>query len=90
MPESPKFLMTAGRNEEALKIFKKVYKINSGKPSDSYQIQALVDEVQQISKQKSKKQALKEGVQQLKPLVKAPYLSKFIMVCSIQAAIVTG
>lgn len=82
--------MTAGRNEEALKIFKKVYALNSGKSPDTYHINALVDEVKQISKQKSKKQALHEGLKQLKPLIQSRFLSKFILVCLIQTCIVTG
>lgn len=90
MPESPKFLMTAGRNEEALDIFKKVYATNSGKPPESYPIKALVDEVKQITTEKTKKQAMQEGLVQLKPLIKPPYLSKFILVCLIQTSIVTG
>lgn len=31
MPESPKFLMTQGKYEEALKVFQMVHRINSGK-----------------------------------------------------------
>lgn len=38
MPESPKFLMTMGRNDEALKVFRKVYGYNTGKPHDSYPV----------------------------------------------------
>lgn len=90
MPESPKFLMTAGRNTEALKIFQKVYSRNSGKSPNDYKIKTLLDEVKQVSVKKTKKQSIKEGLKQLKPLIKTPYLSKFILVCLIQTAIVTG
>lgn len=30
MPESPKFLMTQGKNNEALEVFRTVHRINSG------------------------------------------------------------
>lgn len=90
MPESAKFLMTAGRNEDALKIFQKVYSDNTGQPPEKYPVKALIDEVKQISVKKSKIQAVKEGLKQLKPLIKKPYLSKFILVCVIQTAIITG
>lgn len=39
-PESPKFLMTQNRNEEALEIFKKIYSINTGLPKDDYPVSA--------------------------------------------------
>lgn len=42
LPESPKFLMTIGRNEEALEVFRRVYKINSGKPASSYPVSKRV------------------------------------------------
>ncbi|XP_017020359.1 synaptic vesicle glycoprotein 2C [Drosophila kikkawai] len=45
MPESPRFLMAQGRNEEALEAFKQIYHVNSRKPKDSYPIKALVQEV---------------------------------------------
>lgn len=38
LPESPKFLMTTGRNEKALTIFRKVYRINTGEPEDSFPV----------------------------------------------------
>ncbi|KAL5273779.1 hypothetical protein ACFFRR_000498 [Megaselia abdita] len=44
LPESPKFLMSKGRNEEAMDVFKKIYAINHGNSSKSYPIQELVHE----------------------------------------------
>lgn len=38
LPESPKFLMSRGRNEEALKVFKKIYALNTGKNPESYPV----------------------------------------------------
>lgn len=38
LPESPKFLMTAGRNEEAMEVFKRIYSVNSGKSADYYPV----------------------------------------------------
>lgn len=38
MPESPKFLMTVGRNEDALRVFKKVYSLNTGLPPDTFPV----------------------------------------------------
>ncbi|KAL9895225.1 uncharacterized protein ACN2A1_006007 isoform 2-T2 [Glossina fuscipes fuscipes] len=44
LPESPKFLMSQGRNEDALKSFRVVYAMNKRKPKSSYPITQLVDE----------------------------------------------
>ncbi|XP_033167067.1 synaptic vesicle glycoprotein 2B [Drosophila mauritiana] len=44
MPESPRFLMAQGRNEEALQAFKQIYHVNTRKPKDSYPIKALIQE----------------------------------------------
>lgn len=38
MPESPKFLMTMGRNKEALEVFQKVFSINTGKNKEEYPV----------------------------------------------------
>lgn len=43
MPESPKFLMTVGRNQKALGIFQRVYACNSGKSAELYPVICLSD-----------------------------------------------
>lgn len=37
-PESPKFLMSQGRNDEALHVFRKIYAVNSGQSPNSYPV----------------------------------------------------
>lgn len=37
-PESPRFLMSQGRNSEALEAFKMMYALNSGKPKEMYPV----------------------------------------------------
>lgn len=37
-PESPKFLMTQGRNDEAMAIFKRMFTMNTGKSPDQYPV----------------------------------------------------
>ncbi|XP_055709263.1 synaptic vesicle glycoprotein 2C-like [Phlebotomus papatasi] len=44
MPESPKFLMSRGRCEEAMQVLKTIYKINMGKHPDTFPIKILADE----------------------------------------------
>lgn len=42
LPESPKFLLSKGRNEEAMEIFRKIYHINTGNDKDNYPVKHLI------------------------------------------------
>ncbi|XP_023021405.2 synaptic vesicle glycoprotein 2B isoform X2 [Leptinotarsa decemlineata] len=96
LPESPKFLMSMGDNDKALKILQMVYSINTGKPRETFPIKKLVDETKinsnsyggHVSANRSKMQALAEGYQQLKPLFRFPYVTKFLLVGFIQMLII--
>jgi len=41
-PESPKFLMTQNRNEDALEVFKKIYSMNTGLPKNNYPVIMII------------------------------------------------
>ncbi|XP_011188051.1 synaptic vesicle glycoprotein 2B isoform X1 [Zeugodacus cucurbitae] len=45
LPESPKFLMSQGRNAEALLAFQKIYAVNNRTSMSAYPIKELVEEV---------------------------------------------
>lgn len=49
LPESPKFLMSQGRNMEALKEFQKMYAFNTRKPKNTYPVSKLYIENTLIS-----------------------------------------
>lgn len=42
LPESPKFLLSKGRNEEAMEIFRNIYHINTGNNKDNYPVKHLI------------------------------------------------
>ncbi|CAG9566021.1 unnamed protein product [Danaus chrysippus] len=45
LPESPKFLITTGRHDKALEVFKGIYMMNTGKDKELYPVkQILVDD----------------------------------------------
>ncbi|XP_012543136.1 synaptic vesicle glycoprotein 2B isoform X2 [Monomorium pharaonis] len=87
-PESPKFLMSQNRNEDALEVFKKIYSVNTGLPEDNCPIRNLSDvnntTVQQSNCQNSAKASLKSGIQQMKPIFFKPYLSLILLFVTIQ------
>lgn len=60
LPESPKFLLTQGRYEEALAIFRGIFVTNTGKSKDLYPVTELVideklrQELEQVTKKRGK------------------------------------
>ncbi|XP_066600572.1 synaptic vesicle glycoprotein 2B-like [Prorops nasuta] len=50
LPESPKYLLSCGRYEEALDIFRNIYAINTGKLPETYAVKQLIlDDLQSES-----------------------------------------
>ncbi|KAL3280315.1 hypothetical protein HHI36_017804 [Cryptolaemus montrouzieri] len=84
LPESPKFLMSKGRNKEALVVFQTIYSINSGKSREKYPIKKLVEETMKNKRSESIYQGLKGGWAQIRPLFGSTYLLLFLLVCALQ------
>lgn len=38
LPESPKFLMMVGRNDEAMRVFKRIYSLNNGLDPETFPV----------------------------------------------------
>ncbi|XP_033328680.2 uncharacterized protein LOC117221661 [Megalopta genalis] len=57
-PESPKFLMSQGRNAEALKVFQQIYRLNTGKSAAEYPIESLEEKSLRKQKNDNKKNAM--------------------------------
>ncbi|KAJ8975818.1 hypothetical protein NQ317_013749 [Molorchus minor] len=55
LPESPKFLLSQGKSEEAIAIFRHIYHINTGKSSDDYPVKHLIYEEEHLTKEEKAK-----------------------------------
>ncbi|KAJ9595019.1 hypothetical protein L9F63_013685, partial [Diploptera punctata] len=92
--ESPKFLMSSGRTQEALNVFRKVYRINTGNPAEMYPVVSLAKDnraeketatpEESQSKNRDPMIFLKEGYKQIRPFFHKPYVSKALLVFTIQ------
>ncbi|CAH0399426.1 unnamed protein product [Chilo suppressalis] len=61
LPESPKFLITSGRHEEAMEVFRSIYLMNTGRSKDEYPVkQILVDDIVHTHKSAKQIEAKKE------------------------------
>lgn len=119
-PESPKFLMSQGRNAEALRVFQRIYALNNRKPSKDYPIKELINELPSAEKEsdastvsiatiessipkekeaittnkhvkeKKPKISLRQGWEQLRPLLAKPYLGLSVHVYLMNFAILFG
>lgn len=55
LPESPKFLLTQGKHEEALAIFKYIYHVNTGNDAEDFPVKHLIFEQEELTiEQKAK------------------------------------
>ncbi|XP_031332487.1 synaptic vesicle glycoprotein 2C-like isoform X2 [Photinus pyralis] len=99
LPESPKFLMTVGKREEALEVFRTMFRINTRRSRDEYPITTLVDESKlfedklhggHVTSNRSNMQALKEGCQQIQPLFYPPFLINIFIVLTINFGLLMG
>ncbi|KAL0831723.1 hypothetical protein ABMA28_001266 [Loxostege sticticalis] len=88
LPESPKFLMSRGRNAEAMQIFKKIYSMNMGKPAEDYPVTLLVEE--KTEEQGRGLAALRGGVTQLAPLFRPPHAKWLVLICIIHMGCMFG
>lgn len=44
LPESPKFLISSGRHEEAMEVFRGIYLMNTGRSKEEYPVKQLLVE----------------------------------------------
>lgn len=101
-PESPKFLMAKGRNDQAMAVFRTLYALNTGRSRGDYPIKELVDETASSSDetiQKDRKEVpqkaptisgLRSFQEQMKSMFGKTHLKNSLMAYSIQFGILFG
>ncbi|PNF37878.1 hypothetical protein B7P43_G07402 [Cryptotermes secundus] len=86
--ESPKFLMSCGRRDEALRVFQRVYSINTGNPPETYPVKSLLKEKSGVLTSAAPDERLstllKLGIKQMKPFLHKPYIGMAGIVLIIQ------
>ncbi|CAH0554056.1 unnamed protein product [Brassicogethes aeneus] len=87
MPESPKFYMSKGQNEKALKVFRTMFKLNHR--NTTYPITQLVDErtLNNNDMQDKEKNCKDSHKNNFLLLIKNPYLKNLLIVCLMNICI---
>ncbi|KAI5642970.1 sugar transporter domain-containing protein [Phthorimaea operculella] len=87
IPESPKYLITQNRYDEARETLCNIYRINTGKPIDTFKyanlwkekISAITEEPEHPKTSLGKQ--LTAGLHNVKPLFKKPYVTYLLIIC---------
>ncbi|KAL0271445.1 UNVERIFIED_CONTAM: hypothetical protein PYX00_008539 [Menopon gallinae] len=88
--ESPKFLMSRGRNEDAMKVFKRMYALNTGLPKDTYPVKTLIKEGKDRTEDRGRFSGFRQGLSQIRPLFRKPYFRHMILVCALEFLTLSG
>ncbi|KAI5698616.1 hypothetical protein M8J75_009361 [Diaphorina citri] len=87
IPESPKFLMTHGRSDDALDVFQSMYARNTGKPKDSYPVKSLMGAPPTSSMyymNRTLRHRVAKGLRQLIPIFHPPLLKTAVVILVLQ------
>ncbi|XP_026727141.1 synaptic vesicle glycoprotein 2B-like [Trichoplusia ni] len=79
--ESPKYLLSVGKEEETLKVLKGIYTMNTRKSSDGYEVHSV--ELDESSSTNYKKGFWGSIAAQTLPLIKAPLLKSTLLVATL-------
>ncbi|XP_056637816.1 synaptic vesicle glycoprotein 2B-like isoform X1 [Diorhabda sublineata] len=81
IPESPKYLMSTGRNSEALRIMETMYCVNTGKRKEDFPIKELIEEVDNKQVVGNVGGALKKTFIEIKYLLRQPHNTNLLLAC---------
>ncbi|XP_068081564.1 synaptic vesicle glycoprotein 2A isoform X2 [Anabrus simplex] len=96
--ESPKFLMSRGQRDEAMKVFQHVYSVNTGRKPDTFPVKELVDELSLSTagptsvgaSNKGVRIAVMAGWEQMRPLFGLKHLPTLTLVITLQLGALLG
>lgn len=85
LPESPKFLLTMGRDDEAIDVLKTMYRWNTGRPKSEFRVKYLMQEEDTIRKDLTVKPSFMRTVwDQTAPLFSSQYIKVTLLIAFIQ------
>ncbi|CAG9858657.1 unnamed protein product [Phyllotreta striolata] len=93
MPESPKFLMSVGKNEEALQVFQKVFSSNCGKLKNDFPIKHLANEkihCKNEDKKRSVITVIKTSLSKIFAVFKPPHVCQLLLAISVTIGFMVG
>lgn len=92
LPESPKYLMQIGRNDLALRLFRRMYCMNTRRPADTFPIKALLVQKAQLPRLalKATLEKIRVDLYNTKLLFSAPYLPAFCRLTFLQFGSMLG
>lgn len=82
LPESPKYLLSCGRNEDAVEIIRRIHQINN--TGKNFIVKELIWEEKNVVLKSEKHNLFKSMWKQTVPLFHKPFLSKTCMLCFLQ------
>lgn len=93
LPESPKFVLSQGKNDQAYEILQQMNRVNNGKGSELKRFEIIpeaesIENRQLILECKQKSFPFLRSVWiQTAPIFKPPYLSATVLICAVQFGI---
>ncbi|XP_059609397.1 uncharacterized protein LOC132256844 [Phlebotomus argentipes] len=96
LPESPKFVLSQGRQSDTIKILQRIYAINTGQDRETLKICAIIEEYESLASRKHNEQnakgpcrVLRSMYNQTAPLFMGEHLRKTLIACVLQFGIFT-
>lgn len=94
-PESPKFVLSQGRQQETIAILQTVYRVNVGSKAEPLVIPSIIEELESIARRNRNAQdhsgaairILKAMWSQTIPLFQSPNLKRTVIACAMQFGI---